>query len=465
LHERCLLSASFIIIFSWGRGGLEVNMIARAVIVALISAASVVSVVRAEESKLADKAFVGNWFVFFNPSKGTTGTQQLSVDVDETGSYIATDMQGELKPVKARLEAKDGKFTLRDLTGKVLDEGTYEPMGPQLQLTGSAGKGFWTKVAAESKQASIKAPDVDLKAAPFAPILAGAIKSAREKWQKDAVLVEAKIIPNDDGTIDLTAPGGNGYLKFLSPSSGKGCLGMLGNFGEVNLYPDERGASAFHLAVPSNVIELPKALSIAKNEGARGIKEAALYGCGDDPDLRQFCWVFTTQDSVVAVDALLGNTTNYREFMDGRPRAIRVPFMPNTGVVSFQHSFDGTGPPEMMWYARRPVFLDGMDEAIIVIVPWRVVPEAELLQHAIRSPSGGIQYRGDAELYPRGDTVPLEGDVLKAFMRNEDSIQLACAPFAVRTEGPLAKYPPDTKQRITNQLESFWRSNKGGAVR
>lgn len=440
-------------------------MIARAVMTGLICTAFVGSVARAEDAKLADKTFVGNWFVFFTPSKGTTGTQQLSVDVDETGSYIATDMQGELKPVKARLEAKDGKFALRDKSGNLLDEGTYELMGPQLQLTGSAGKGFWTKVAAEPKQASIKAPDVDFKAAPFEPILGGAIKTAREKWEKDAVLVEAKIIPNDDGTIDLTAAGGNGYLKFLSPASGKGCLGMIGNFGEVNLYPDERAASAFHLAVPSNVIDLPKALRIAKDAGAKGIKEATLYGCGDDLDLRQFCWVFTTQDSVVAVDALLGDTTSYREFMDGRPRAEKVPFMPNTVVVSFQQRFDGNGPPEMMWSVRRPVFLDGMDEAIIVIVPWRVVPEAEMLHHADRTASGGIQYRGDTGLYPRGEMAPLEGEVLEAFMRDENSIRLACAPFAVRTEQPLAGYPPDTAKRIANQLESYWRQNKGGGAR
>ncbi len=410
----------------------------------------------AQDQKLSDQTFVGNWFVFFNPTQGS-GTQQLTVDVDESGSYIATDMQGEVPPVSAKLEAKDGKFTLRDKNNVIIDQGTYERLGPQIQLAGTAGKGFWTKVSGESKQRGLK--DVgDLKAANFATIAAAALKTARGKWQKDAILVEATVIPNEDGSIDLTVSGGNGYLKFLSPSTSNGCIGIVGSFGEVNLYPEDRAVSAFRWSIPTNIIDLPSAMSTAKKEAKGAIKQVALYGCGDDADLRQFCWVLTTQDSVVAVDALLSDTTDYREFMDGRERARKVPFMPNRGIVTFGYSFDGNGPPEMMWFAKHPVYLDGMEEAIIVQVPWRIIPVEEMMRQATRT-AGGIEYRGESSLYPRGEHTPLAGEVLKQFMTDKDSIRLACAPFAVRSVKPLANYPAGTKERIAKQLEAYWHAN------
>jgi hypothetical protein len=435
-------------------------MFVRAVVVVLIFAAVVSSpVVAGEDPKLADQTFVGNWFVFFNPTKGG-GTQQLAVDVDESGSYIATDQNGQLEPVAGQLEAKGGKFILRARDGAIIDQGTYELMGPQLQLAGALGKGFWTRMSGESKQGAAKNLDGNLKAANIGPIIADAIKAARAKWQKDAILVEAKVVPNDDGTIDLTAAGGNGYLRFLSPGANKGCLGTVGNFGEVNLFPEAQPISISRWSIPTNVIDLQKAMSKAEGEGAGAVKEAALYGCGEDTDLRQFCWVLKTQDSVVAVDALLGDTTDYREFMDGRQRAEKVPFMPNKGTARFSYTYDGQGPPEMMWAARHPVFLDGMDEAVIVQVPWRIIPKEEILQHATRT-ADGIQYRGESELYPIGEPTALADEILTRFLRDNDSIRIGCAPFAVRTEKPLAEFPKGTRERIVKQLEEHWRA-KGG---
>lgn len=413
----------------------------------------------AHAQKLDDLSFVGNWMVFFNPTGGG-GTQTLTVDINAAGSYIATDMHESKSPVVGRFEAKGGKFRLLGKDGLVLDEGTYEPFGPQLQLTSPRGKGHWSKVSAESKQGDAISAGLDLKAAKFEPLAAEAINAARSKWKKDAILVEAKVIPNANGTLDLTTAGGNGYLRFLSPKSGHGCLGLLGNFGETNLFPEDKPVSASPYAIPSNVISLEDAMRIAQKEKGTVVTDAALFGSGTETDLRQFCWVLTTQDSVIAVDAILGGVTNYPEFMNGRPRAIKVPFTPNSGFLSYQSVYDGSGPPEVMWYVRHVVFLEGLDEAIIVRVPWRIVPDDELRKHATQSPDG-IRYRADSELYPSGETVPLSGAMRDRFLRDQDSIALDCPPGGVRTEKALSVFPAGTKERIRSQLEAHWRS-KGG---
>lgn len=413
----------------------------------------------AEEPKLEDPSFVGTWMVFFNPKEGG-GTQTLSVDVNRAGSYVATDMHGTLPPVTGRFEAKAGKFRLVGKDGATIDEGTYEPFGPQIQLTSARGKGHWSKVSAESKQGDAATSDRNPKAARLEPIVADAIRAARAKWKPDAILVEAKVVPNADGTLDLTLPGGNGYLRFLSPAENHGCLGVLGGFGEVNLYPEDKPVSASKWAIPSNVVGLAEAIRTAESERPGLVTEASLHGSGAETDLRQFCWVFTKPGSVVAVDALLGHVTDYREFMDGRPRAKRVPFSPNSGVSRFQTSFDGKGPPEMMWFSRHVIFLEGMEEAVIVEVPWRVVPLDEMRKHATVAPDG-VTYRGESALYPLGDWVALEGEVRERFLRDADSIAIGCAPFGVRTEKPLSGYPPGTKERIVRQLESHWRAGGG----
>lgn len=331
-----------------------------------------------------------------------------------------------------------------------------------MQLTGALGKGHWSKVSNESKQAGLANAGDDPKRAALAPLLGEAVKSARTKWQADARLVEVKVIPNDDGTIDLTMAGGNGMLKLYSPSTDKGCIAMIGNFGEVNLYPEERPVSFSKLAIPTNVIELGKAISTARTQERQGmrLREASMYGVGDDLDLRQFCWVLTTDDTVIAIDALTVVECDYRKFMDGRERARKVPFAANETVINFMHTLPPDGLPLMMWQTLHAVHLEGYEEAILVRVPWRVIPEEEMDRHANREGSR-IMYRGDTNLYPRGDHAPLTGETLERFMKDEDSIAIQCTPFGVQTVNPLASYPPGTKEKIVKQLEAHWRASGG----
>ncbi len=419
----------------------------------------VIGLASAQDAKLIDQSFVGTWMVIYNATHGGA-TQMLNVDISPSGSFLSTDMHGGAAPTSGRFEADRGKFRLVAKDGTVIEEGTYEPLGPQIHSISPKGKGYWSKVSNESKQGDSSTSAEALKAAPLEPILKKGIEEARKKWKPDAILVEVKVVPNPDGTVDLTVSGGNGTLRFLSPAKQEGCLGLIGNFGEINLFPEDQPVSASKWSLPKNVLALSKALSVANQEHAGEVREAALYGCGEDIDLRQFCWVFTKSDAVVAVDALLGHTTDYREFMDGRPRAKAVPFSANTGVMMFQNSYDGSGPPEMLWFAKHAVHLAGLDEAVLVMVPWRVVPKEEMLKHAIHAPDG-ITYRGDSELYPRGEFSPLAGELREQFLRDADSIPIGCAPFAVRTVQPLSAYPPGTKERIIHQLESHWRSQGG----
>lgn len=415
--------------------------------------------VRAEEPTLEDQSFVGTWMVFFNPKEGG-GTATLSIDVNAAGSYIATDMNGTLPTVVGRLEAKAGKFRLVGKDGATIEEGTYEPFGPQVQLTSARGKGTWTKVSAESKQGDAATSGRDLKASKLEPLVAEALRAARAKWKPDAILVEVTVVPNADGTVDLTVSGGNGTLRFLSPGAKQGCLGLLGGFGEVTLYPEKQPIHPSTWAIPTNVVGLGEALRTAESARPGPVTAASLFGSGTEVDLHQFCWVLSKPDSVVAVDAILGDVTDYREFMDGRPRARQVPFSPLSGSATFQTSFDGKGPPEMWWFGRHVVFLEGMEEALIVRVPWRVIPLEEMRKHATVT-ADGVTYRGESALYPLGEWAPLQDAALERFLRHEDSIAIGCPPHAVRSEKPLARLPPGTKDRIVRQLESHWRATGG----
>jgi hypothetical protein len=415
-----------------------------------------------EPAKIGDAAFVGNYFAFYNPKAGTAGTLTLTIDVDEFGNYIEFLQDGTGPVVTGTVVAADGKWKLSGADGKPIDEGTYMLVGPQIHLTGAKGSGVWSKVAPQSKQAALTKLKINPKAADVTPFIAESLKKARADWAKDAVVVEVQTVPNPDGTFDLTPAGGNLTLRFFSKSTGKGCWGRVNNWGETELQPEERAISPSRWGVPTNVIAMRTAYATAKTKASeQRIVEATLWGAGEDPDLRQFCWIFRTETGVVAVDAVTGELAEYAEFRDGRERARTVPFSTNAGIAVWSTSTGGAGGTRLMWFRRHVVFLDGFDEAIVVRVPVKVITEAEMMRHAIKNADGSATIRGDKELYPLDGYRPMDAAQIGQFLKDPDAIAIDCAPKVVETVEPLSKYPRGTRERIKRQLESHWRAGGG----
>jgi hypothetical protein len=408
--------------------------------------------IAAQETKLPQQ-FVGNYFGYFNPTAGG-GTQMWTIDIDENGHYLAFCSSADYDAVRGTLAVIGDKWTLTH-EKETLDKGTIETMGPAITLRGGKGAMMLNKVSPESKQRFLNEMSIDPKRAALQPLLERGLVLARE-WRKDAILVNVRCQPDIDGEIDLTVQGGNLMLFFYCPSRDSGALAMVSAFAEISLTPQKEPVSPWKLAIPTNCIGVKEAMSHLKKLGIKRVSDAELYGMGQDADLRTFCWVLRHDNGLVAVDAVLPQVHDYREFMDGRPRAGKgLPFAHNSGIVS-RVSIFGSDGYYMYFYRSHAVYLDGVDEAILVRVPWRYIDESEWRPYTTEK--DGAMLIGDLTgKLSAGKYTPLTPAQRALIEKDSSSLKLDCPPGLVLLEN----CPKGLIPRVKAQLESYWKRTYG----
>ncbi len=416
----------------------------------LIVAMFMICSVQADDADKIDTRLVGNHFAFFNPVAGG-GTQMWGVDIDNTGSYVAFCTNADVDAVRGRLEFTDDKWALTS-EGRQIDKGTIEFMGPSITLRSGKGAMMLNRLNPESKQALLEELGIDPTKASIPPFLTRGLKIARE-WRNDAILVDIRCTPGIDGSIDLTTQGGNLMFMYYSSSRDAGALAMVSAWGEISLTPQKEPVSPWKLAIPTNIIDVSAAVKIANQNGVKRVKDAELHGMGDDPDLRMYCWVMGTENGRICVDAIIPQVHGYNYFMNGAGRASgNLPFMPNSGMV-YRVSVSSNREYYMYFYRAHAVFLDGVDEAIMIRVPWRYIKEEEWRPYVTEKDGSMMvpDLEGKLEIGPYTKLTPEE---FKRLSAGSSALLLDCPPKLVLMENcPIELVP-----RVKAQLESYWRA-------
>ena len=220
----------------------------------------------------------------------------------------------------------------------------------------------------------------------------------------------------------------------------------------MTLTPSPGPTSPAKFAIPTNIIALKDAISTAVKEGLNGRpSRVELYGSGDDVNLRQFCWIVMGETRPYCVDAVFGYSTPYKDFNDGRERSDWIPFTAGFGVNYYATRFT-KDDVQTYWYRAHAVYLDGVDEAIKVQIPWQLISTEEMKKHS-HLEDGQVVFDIGAKIYPVGDFIPRSAVAKKRVLANEDAIEIDSPPGAVLVEG----YPTmskDLRARIKKQLNS-----------
>ena len=294
-------------------------------------------------------------------------------------------------------------------------------------------------------------PPLNFRRAEIATLL----PKVREKiraWEADGALVDLRCEPNADGSVDLAAQGGNLLCFAYSPSKHSGATIQFSAVGEPTLTPSPGPTSPARFAIPTNIIALKDAMKIAMKEGLNGPpSRVELYGSGDDVNLRQFCWIVMGETRPYCVDAMFGFSTPYKDFNNGRERFHSIPFTANLGInyYSTRYMRDDV---QMYWYRAHVVYLDGVDEAIKVEVPWQLISKAEMKKHS-HLEKGEEVFDTGSKTYPLGDFTPLTAEAKKRLLANEDAIEINCAPGVVLLGGDQ-KLSDAIRKRVKDQLNS-----------
>lgn len=404
----------------------------------------------AEEAKIPPQ-LVGNYMAFFNPSAGG-GTQFWTVDIDEQGNYLAFCTSADFDAVRGKLAIAGDKWTLTH-DKATIDQGMLESMGTAFTLRGGKGAMMLNKVAPESKQKLLRELNIDPKRAPLRVFLERGTKLARE-WRKDAVLVNVRCQPDFDGEIDLTAQGGNLMLFYYCPSRDAGALAMVGAFGDISFTPQKEPVSPWKLPIPKNCISTREAVAAAKATGIKRIQDAELYGRGDDPDLRVYAWVMRHDNGMICVDANLSRLIDYNEFMNGVGRGDqRMPFARGSVSVS-RVTVTNADDTYMYYYFNHVVFLDGVDEAITVRVPWRFIPKEEWMPF-VTVKNGAMMIPDLSDKLRAGKFTPLTPDQRAILEKGSEALPIGCSPGIVLVENRKKELYP----RVKEQLEAYWKRN------
>ena len=104
------------------------------------------------------------------------------------------------------------------------------------------------------------------------------------------------------------------------------------------------------------------------------------------------------------------------------------------------------------WYRAHAVYLDGVDEAIKVEIPWQLISKSEMKKHS-HLEKGEEVFDIGSKTYPLGDFTPLSTEAKKRLLADEDAIEIDCAPGVVLLGGDT-KWSDEIRRRVKNQLNS-----------